>query len=992
LPLPSPVRGEEKPAAPWWETETALAEDGTLILTGKPWWKRAAALKVGEHFTVKSEYPGGGRMLVRREQLTRGGKTFEAVVWVIDDDGDLQPGQTDGDKDSDCYVADYGCDGRVDRMVDYIDNDGDGKPDELDIRYFHGGQLRISWFGMDLDNDGRMWSMKNYEYWGGFFRSDPYGDNMIYANKYDPKRRQWVPISECPFAFYDTDGDGESEAVVRVSAVPLNFDPKKELDPGNSLFSYNTPFQERMRNIGAVNVRYSIDLDNLSGPERRLHYDLGFNLIGRLPYKFEGMEHTNPLRRSPKTTIVIPYKSCRQVAETYPAEQTGFSWHEYGDDATTQGFGPHAKEDRRWEGIFWTWNRRIMHNTGGPIRNWNMRREFQPTPSKKRELYYSRVDRRIHLKGATEGWIRVGHLGDPKSIWGEIRMFDTNGDGYFDRWETYRAGAAAPVRVGTVAEAGIRDLPDDWEKLHRFYTRELLPEALAANEKLISAMRPLDKDFKAPEYLAKALKAAACDGEKRYVQDIIRESQYLALRDKLAECSAKLLAASSPKSDGISTADRRDASARAWTLARTISNLDAAYAEGRYDDAVRILSELAELAVGERTPGKQAAPSARFTTSFTNRLPIRIDNTGGRQRDAWPIVLSVKTIQAIAKDFNPDNCAVVAPGRRIDRPEAPHQIDRIDEQVGRELSFLADVPADAKATYYLYYSPTGKRNKQFARKTGTCNSWDPPADINIGWESTLIAYRTYDGHFDFFGKYWHKNGKNVQRLVYPIRTSHHAEQPWGIDALHVNDTSGLGGLTLYLGDRSWVVRNPGCKGDLKFTRRMLTAGPVRAAVEIRVDNVIPDKPDLSVRYVCIIYAEHQESEIRVAVDGAVDGAPADMLLAPGLTKLTREKRFIDKSLGCLGTWGHQDDIIGEVGVGLIVPPEKLKKVVELPGETRLLCENSDGTLCYWIIGDWRRGRRFPVEPTVTDWRRRMQSLGGLLHRNVEVTLGALEKR
>jgi len=593
LALSSSVHGEEKPTTHWWEAETALAEDGTLILTGKPWWKRAAALKVGEHFLVKSEYPDGGQMLVRREKLKRGKKTFEAIVWVIDDDGDFQPGQTDGDKDSDCYVADYGCDGRVDRMLDYIDNDGDCEPDEMDIRYFHKGQLRISWFGMDLDDDGHMWSIGSYEYQGGFFRSDPYGDNMIYANRYDPEQRQWVPISECPFAFYDTDGDGESEAVVRVSAAPINFDPIKEPDPGNSF--HTGPFQDRMRNIGAVNIRYGIDLDNLSGPERRLHYDLGFNLIARVPYKFEGMEHTNPLRRAPKTTRVIPHKICRQVAETYPAEQTGFSWHEYGDDAITQGFGPHANEDRRWEGIFWTWNRRVMHNTGSPTQNWNMRREFRPTPSKKRELYYSRVDRRIHLKGATDGWIHVGHLGDPKSTWGEIRMFDTNGDGYFDRWETYRTGAAAPVRISTVVDAGIRDLPNDWEKLHQFYTKEMLPEAIAANDKLTAAMQPLNDEFKAPEYLAKALKAAACDSEKRYVQDIIRESQYLALRNKLAERSDKLLAASAPKSRGVSTADKRAASERAWAFALAVSKLDAAYGEGRYEDAVHLLHELAKL-------------------------------------------------------------------------------------------------------------------------------------------------------------------------------------------------------------------------------------------------------------------------------------------------------------------------------------------------------------------------------------------------------------
>jgi len=584
---PAAHGGED--STPWWQAETTLGKDATLILTNKSWWPRAQSLKVGEHFLVKSERPGGGQMLVRREHSKlkwgygrRKGGEADILVWVLDDDGDFRPGDTDGDRDSDCYVADYQADGRVDRMVDYIDNDRDGKPDEMDIRYFHDGRLRIAWFGIDLDKDGHMWSLGNYEYAGGFFRSDPYGNNLIYANKLDPEQMRWVPISECPFSFYDTDGDGESEAVVRVSAVPLEFDPAKEPDPGNSLFSHTRPFEPRMRNMGAVNIRYGIDLDNLSGPERRLHYDLGFNLIGRLPYKFPGMGHTNPLRRPPKTTNVIPHNLVRQVAETYPAEQTGFSWHEYGDDAVTLGFGPHAGEDRRWEGVFWTWRRRFMHNTGGPTQKWNMRREFRPAASVKRELYYSRVDRRIHLKGATDGWIRVGHLAN-REPWGEIRMFDTDGDGYFDRWETYRTGTPGPVRVATVLDAGIRDLPNDWDALHRFYTRELLPEALEANDKLTAAMRSLDPDFAVPENLAQALKAAACDGEKRYVQDLIRECRYLALRDHLAR----------------RTGDR--------AIARLLSSLDAAYGEGRYGDAAELLGRLAKPSSLKAGPGVEVS-------------------------------------------------------------------------------------------------------------------------------------------------------------------------------------------------------------------------------------------------------------------------------------------------------------------------------------------------------------------------------------------------
>ena len=187
----------------WWEAETALEEDGSLNLPGKSWWQRALSLEAGGSLTVTSQLPGGGKMIVRRQEVARrGGRKTDAVVWVIDDDGDLADGATDGDTDSDCYVVDYGRDGKVDRIVDYLDNDADGTADEMDIRYFIDGVMRRSWFGHDLDHDDRLWDMAGYEYSGDFFKSDPYGDNLIFMNEYDPVRKVWVPSCECPFAFY----------------------------------------------------------------------------------------------------------------------------------------------------------------------------------------------------------------------------------------------------------------------------------------------------------------------------------------------------------------------------------------------------------------------------------------------------------------------------------------------------------------------------------------------------------------------------------------------------------------------------------------------------------------------------------------------------------------------------------------------------------------------------------------------------------------------
>ncbi len=593
-------------ATPWWDRETQVNDKGVLDLRGKPWWPKALELGEGQQFLVKSQEPGGGWMLVRRERLTgKRANPGPAVVWIIDDDGDMTPAPRAApgampdagmdarpapqpDHDSDCYVVDYDADGLVDRMVDYMHLDG--RPDEMDIRYFVKGELRRAWFWEDLDRDTVMWSLANYEYNANCFTSDPYGDNMLYMNRYDPERRCWWPISECPFAFYDTDGDGQSEAVVRFSAAPIGFDASKDADFANDAARYEGPFYPELRTIGVVNIRYSIDIDDLSSDALPLHHDIGFNMTGKLPYDFPGMRHYHPLRRSPQTTICAPHSACRRISESYPAEQTGFSWREFEDGMIAIGNPPYADRDWRWEGVFWIWARRIMHNTGGPVQRWNMRREFRPTPSTRRELYYSEIDRRIHLKGATEGWIEIGCMGDRAPI-GEQRMFDTDGDGYFDRWEVYAAGRPVPVRVTTVYDPRARSVPADWKRLGEFYTETVLPEAIRANEMLIAAMSNV-RPFTPPETLTRALASATCDTERRYVLDIIREQQYTALRAALLSGSSELF---DPAGGGDLRGRREqlDASTRAWVFAGTLARMDQAYGEGRFDRVCAMLPALA---------------------------------------------------------------------------------------------------------------------------------------------------------------------------------------------------------------------------------------------------------------------------------------------------------------------------------------------------------------------------------------------------------------
>jgi hypothetical protein len=75
------------------------------------------------------------------------------------------------------------------------------------------------------------------------------------------------------------------------------------------------------------------------------------------------------------------------------------------------------------------------------------------------------------------------------------------------------------------------------------------------------------------------------------VQDLIRESPYLSLRQKLTRQSEHVLAAAEANSRPLDHAKIMP-TVRGWELAGAVSRLDGAYGEGRYHDAIAILREL----------------------------------------------------------------------------------------------------------------------------------------------------------------------------------------------------------------------------------------------------------------------------------------------------------------------------------------------------------------------------------------------------------------
>jgi len=855
------------------------------------------------------------------------------LVRVIDEDGDLDA-HMGPDLDSDLYIADWNADGQVDVVLDYQDNDGDNDLDEMAFYFYmkrhisFGKDVLRVWWGSDDGDDNLLWYDVNYNYYQGLcqYRCHLSGEESLVAFGLKADSDRWISAFENPFLFYDPDGDLCSEVVMRIQGL-----------------------DDEVRT-----VRYSFDVDDDAWGRRTHDYDFSITVITekgrpvRLPDRVvKGMN----LRGIPTQRWLQ-----RQYAQELVAHARWYraclTWDEM--NANTAG-KIQADPNERWEGV-------IVHKSEnfpgvggpscGPI---NKRNEVSLKPQSPLRLYYDPTDHRLHLKGANEGWIHVDYDFDGK-VDAEYVYVDENQDGILDRRQLDVDADGQVDFDWRMNGEGAKELALDWQSLTAFY-KPMLKQVLADSQAFIDAAKaalggklsrpdPVEVFFltKLENWLPEAHvgeQIRKTPAGARFYVDLLRDRLLGSLKKNFGQHAQ-------------------------W------DRIERHYAEGNYRAAAGMVAR--ELST---TPAR----SDKVFRSFTRRIEIRVDNSGRKKRMDWPITLAIRDIQKTAADFNPANCAIVAPERWIDWRQIPHQIDEIDRTVGREISFLIDVAANAAVTYSLYYSPTGTKAQTFKPKTCTAEDWVPP---NIGWESNRVGYRAYWGQFDFFGK-------KTERLIYenmPAK-SYHTEADWGIDALHVNKTSGLGGITLYVDGKAYPAQDPGGKGDVKFTKRQVAKGPVRAVIEWTAGNVVPSEPDLTVCAQCIVYAERQESEIRVSVENRNEQA---VLVAPGVTKLPREKVFTDPASGCLGSWGYQEEIIDEVGLGLIVPPDQLVDAVDIqgkPGERRLRCRvGEDGQLRYWIIGDWRRGRQHPVAPNLDNWKRELQALADLVHHDVSITLSA----
>jgi hypothetical protein len=347
------------------------------------------------------------------------------VAW-IDDDGDMLPGDLEGDTDNDCLLIDRNHDGfyggQGDLIVDWVDTDSDGHADMQIVVEYPAERTAEVWpnghymIVLDTDRDNIFnridWNTMTIQSWDrtglGDFWPDYSGRSAflkIHAATYNmgDVRLNW----ENPFLFYDPDDDGLSEVAIRVLDSTKQTDPDA---PGNSYVN-----RQVTGRVDWTSLAFDMDNDNAPGDEFDFDMTIGFQGKG---FDYTDQKHpVNNLRGLPETDTFFMDPRWRRIEELiYPDHDTAPRLiFERGEWSRVNFVWDEDDDCSRWERVefydpldpFETgWNKGGVDNNKQSDATGD-RGEWDMDNSGGGKLYVSRFDGRIHLYGAEWGCWRI---------------------------------------------------------------------------------------------------------------------------------------------------------------------------------------------------------------------------------------------------------------------------------------------------------------------------------------------------------------------------------------------------------------------------------------------------------------------------------------------------------------------------------------------------------------------------------------------------------
>lgn len=386
------------------------------------------------------------------------------VMW-IDDDDDMQFGDTEGDTDNDCLLIDRNRDGVYggygDLIIDWIGEDEAGNPamqvvvdnPAEDQRMKSSGHYMVM---VDTDRDRIFsyidWRTLQLRCWlhSGLcdFFTDYQGKSLFLKIHSTPERMNDLRMNwENPFLFYDPDSDGLTEMAVRMCDTPAH-----RTDKGH---------KEALLKGTIDWVSLTVDMDNDNAPGKEFDFDMTLHFSGP-GFDYTDQVHRNSnLRGLPEADRYFMDPRWRQRTELFYPDH----------DSAWELIFKRGKWDRVWfsydeDDDCHRWERVELYQPGEPFKTgaWQGgpdnnpqsdpagdRGEWDEDNSGGGRLYVSFFDGKIHLYGAEWGLWRIdqesryyqgmGALYDgygPERIWKEptvfptMRYLDTDNNGFFD--------------------------------------------------------------------------------------------------------------------------------------------------------------------------------------------------------------------------------------------------------------------------------------------------------------------------------------------------------------------------------------------------------------------------------------------------------------------------------------------------------------------------------------------------------------------------------
>lgn len=304
--------------------------------------------------------------------------------------------------------------------------------------------------------------------------------------------------------------------------------------------------------------------------------------------------------------------------------------------------------------------------------------------------------------------------------------------------------------------------------------------------------------------------------------------------------------------------------------------------------------------------------------NWEKRIPVEVSNPHDVLLQDVPVIIKIADLRVDPAAMTPGYLTVGDPADSAVMPLV--QLDDVDgDGVLDELVFLTTLAPKQTKSFYVYVSKNGQSWPQQERYTYALS-----AGSTFGWESEVAGYRTYGPFiFDTFGK----NKENPTLILlrcydYQGRQvyHHHVQSFRGMDTLKVGPTSGLGGVVMKTASGKTQPSQAAIKGTV------IASGPVRSIIKLEQEPFTNEAGKFQVTRVATIYAHHFETTVDETV--SILEVTGDGQYGIGIRKDQIMEFVPSVEDGVFLQWQNQGDDMGDCGIGLLLPPEKIAEVTD----------------------------------------------------------------